>query len=96
VKIIFFTNTPAKELVTYNKNELGLSSEDLKKLTPEEFEIYKQKLIKLNIKRSSDWWKNDNSTPFTVQDAWKEISKIPGYKNKNGGVVTKLSKKRNR
>jgi hypothetical protein len=88
-----FTNTPAKELVTYNKNELGLSSEDLKKLTPEEFEIYKQKLIKLNIKRSSDWWKNDNSTPFTVQDAWKEISKIPGYKNKNGGVVTKLSKK---
>jgi len=88
-----FTSTPAKELVTYNRDELGLSLEDITKLKPEEFEILKQKLINLNIKRSRDWWKNDNSTPFTVQDAWKEISKIPGFKNQYGGSSKGLSVK---
>ena len=43
-------------------------------------------------KQDLDNWKSDISNPFTGRNAWHEISKQSGYKNKFGGVSMKLSK----
>jgi hypothetical protein len=37
-------------------------------------------------------WEQEIDTPFKGSDAWQQISKQAGYKNKLGGVSMTLSK----
>ena len=89
----FLQTGPAKLVVGEMRGGLGLSLEEVLNASPEQLEKWRRQIVIKMGKQDLERWKSDISKPFTVQDAWKEISKIPGYKNKNGGIVTKLSKK---
>jgi hypothetical protein len=91
----FLNTSPVKDVVMEMRGVLDLKMEDIKNATPEQLEKWRQKIITKMNKQKFDRWKYDISVPFTGGNAYKQISDTPGYKNKKGGVVTSLSKKRN-
>lgn len=84
---------PAKDVAMEMRGLINKTWRQLENSTPEQLEYYRGQIVKKMGKQDLDRWKSDVSKPLTVQDAWKQISKIPGFKNKNGGIVTKLSQK---
>lgn len=89
----FLNTSPVKDVVIEMRGVLGLKIEDIQNATPEQLEKWRQKIITNMNKQKFDRWKYDISVPFTGGNAYKQISDVPGYKNKKGGVVTSLSKK---
>jgi hypothetical protein len=89
----FLQTGPAKIVVSEMRGSLGLSLNEILNASPEQLEKWRRQIVIKMGKQDLERWESDISKPLTVQDAWKEISKQAGYKNKNGGVVTKLSQK---
>jgi hypothetical protein len=89
----FLQTGPAKIVVSEMRGKLGLSLEEVLNASPEQLEKWRRQIVIKMGKQDLEKWESDISKPLTVQDAWKQISKQSGYKNKNGGVVTKLSQK---
>ena len=89
----FLTRSPAKDVVMEMRGGLGLKMEDIQNATPEQLEKWRQQIVKKMNTQASDRWTRDSSNPFTGGNAFKQISDVPGWKNKKGGVVTSLSKK---
>lgn len=83
---------PTKDVVMEMRGLINRTWRQIEHSTPEQLEYYRGQIVKKMDKQYSDRWKSDISNPFKVQDAWKEMSKIPGFKNKFGGVSMKLSK----
>ena len=88
----FLQTGPAKLVVGEMRGGLGLSLEEVLNASPEQLEILRKKIVIKMGKQDLERWERDISNPFTGVNAWEELSKQAGYKNKNGGVSMKLSK----
>ena len=89
----YFVRAPAKDVVMEMRGGLGLKIEDIKNATPEQLEKWRKQIVQKMNRQVRDRWTRDLSKPFTGGNAFKQISDVPGWKNKKGGVVTRLSKK---
>ena len=89
----YFARAPAKDVVMEMRGSLGLKMEDTQNATPEQFEKWRQEIVKKMNKQKIDRWNKDIAIPYKGKDAYKQITDVPGYKNKNGGVVTSLTRK---
>ena len=89
----YFARAPAKDVVMEMRGSLGLKMEDIKNATPEQLEKWRQEIVKKKNKQTIDRWNKDIAIPYKGKDAYKQISDVPGYKNKKGGVVTSLTRK---
>ena len=88
----FLQTGPAKLVVAEMRGLLGLSLKQVLNASPEQLEILRKKIVIKMGKQDLEKWERDISNPFTGVNAWEELSKQAGYKNKNGGVSMKLSK----
>jgi len=88
----FLKTGPAKVVVAEMRGSLGLSLEQVLKASPEQLEMWRNKIVIKMGKQDLDQWKNDIKIPFTGINAWGKITNETGYKNKFGGVSMKLSK----
>ena len=89
----FLTTSPAKDVVMEMRGGLGLKMEDIQNATPEQLEKWRQQIVKKMNTQASDRWNRETANPFTGGNAFKQISDVPGWKNKKGGIVTSLSRK---
>jgi hypothetical protein len=89
----YFAKAPARDVVMEMRGTLGLKLEDVLNATPEQFEKWRQQILKKKNIQLLDRWNRDIEKPFKGSDAWREISKQPGYKNQYGGSSKGLSVK---
>jgi hypothetical protein len=88
----WFATAPAKDVVMEMRGGLGLKMEDIKNASPEQLEKFRKDLLRRQRMQSIQRWEQEIDTPFKGSDAWQQISKQAGYKNKLGGVSMRLSK----
>jgi hypothetical protein len=72
---------------------LGVKYEDWKNASPEQISKWAKEINKKLYNRDFNRYKSDIEKPFKGSDAWNQITSQPGWKNKNGGVAMKLTKK---
>jgi hypothetical protein len=89
----WFAKAPARDVVMEMRGTLGLKIEDVQNATPEQFEKWRQQIVKKKNIQLLDRWNRDIEKPFKGSDAWNQITSQPGWKNKNGGIAMKLTKK---
>ena len=89
----FLTTAPAKDVVMEMRGGLSLKIEDIQNATPEQLEKWRKQIVQKMNRQVRDRWTRDLSNPFTGGNAFKQISDVPVWKNKKGGVVTSLSRK---
>jgi hypothetical protein len=86
----WFATGPARDVVMEMRGSLGLKLDDVKNATPEQFEKWRQEIVKKKNIQVRDEFNRDISNPFKGSDAWREISNQSGYKNQYGGALPKF------
>jgi hypothetical protein len=89
----YFARAPAEHVVGEMRGVLGLKAEEVDNASPEQLEKWRQQIVKKMNKQKIDRWNKDLAIPYKGKDAYKQISDVPGYKNKKGGIVTSLTRK---
>jgi hypothetical protein len=82
-----------KDIVMEMRGLLKLKLEDIKNASPEQLNKWVKEIDKKMYQQRLDRWNKDIEKPFKGSDAWQQISKQAGYKNKLGGVSMQLSQK---
>jgi basic membrane lipoprotein Med (substrate-binding protein (PBP1-ABC) superfamily) len=89
----YFATAPAEHVVGEMRGVLGLKAEEVDNASPEQLEKWRQEIVKKINKQTIDMWNKDIAIPYKGKDAYKQITDVPGYKNKKGGIVTSLTRK---
>jgi hypothetical protein len=82
----FFYEDP-KVVVSEMRGTLGLSLDDIEKLSSEELLNYRNEVINKLKKQAVDRVNENLKNKFTGPKAWQELIKNPGYYNKLGGLI---------
>ncbi len=80
---------PAKDVVSEMRGGLGLTLDQIMNASPEQFEKWRQEIVRKMYTQAKNRWEKDMSVPMSGFDAFQEFFSRAGSRNKFGGAIDK-------